>query len=100
MGYEMNNDELQQLARDHLWLHFAKLGHFQERELPIITRGEGAYVWDQHDNRKLDALSGLFTVQVGYGRRELAQAGAAQAETMNFFPIWSYGHPPAIELAG
>ena len=100
MGYEMNNDELQQTARDHLWLHFARLGHFQERELPIITRGEGAYLWDQHDNRKLDALSGLFTVQVGYGRREIAQAGAEQAETMNYFPIWSYGHPPAIELAG
>jgi adenosylmethionine-8-amino-7-oxononanoate aminotransferase len=96
----MNNEEMQRIARDHLWLHFSRLGRYQDHELPIITRGEGMYVWDQHGRRHLDALAGLFTVQVGYGRRELAQAGAEQAETMNYFPIWSYGHPPAIELAG
>src|SRR5688572_15737648 len=95
----MNNEEMQQAARDHLWLHFAKLGRFQDHELPIIVRGEGCNVFDQHGDRKLDALSGLFVVQAGYGRRDLAEAGAQQAETMNYFPIWSYGHPPAIELA-
>jgi len=94
------NDQWQETARKHLWMHFARLGRYADHELPIITRGEGCYVWDQHDARKLDALSGLFTVQVGYGRSELAQAGAQQAETLNYFPIWSYGHPPAIELAG
>ena len=95
----MNNEEMQRAARDHLWLHFAKLGRFQDHELPIIVRGEGCNVFDQHGDRKLDALSGLFVVQAGYGRRDLAEAGAQQAETMNYFPIWSYGHPPAIELA-
>jgi adenosylmethionine-8-amino-7-oxononanoate aminotransferase len=95
----VNNDELQQAARDHLWLHFSKLGKYQEHELPIIVRGEGCSVYDQHGNRKLDALSGLFVVQAGYGRRELAEAAAQQAETLNYFPLWSYGHPAAIELA-
>lgn len=93
------NEHWQEAARRHLWLHFSRLGRYRQHELPIITRGEGCYVWDQHGNRRIDALSGLFVVQAGYGRRELAEAGARQAQTMNYFPIWSYGHPPAIELA-
>jgi adenosylmethionine-8-amino-7-oxononanoate aminotransferase len=75
------------------------MGAFVERELPIISRGEGCYVYDAHGRRIIDGLSGLFVVQVGYGRRELAEAGARQAETLNYFPLWSYGHEPAIELA-
>src|SRR5258705_9915133 len=47
----------------------------------------------------MDGLSGLFVVQVGHGRKELAEAAAKQAETLSFFPLWSYGTPPAIELA-
>jgi adenosylmethionine-8-amino-7-oxononanoate aminotransferase len=92
-------DELQANARRHLWMHFSQLGQFREHEIPLIMRGEGCYVWDQRGDRKLDALSGLFTVQVGHGRRRLAQAAATQAETLEYFPIWSFAHPPAIELA-
>jgi adenosylmethionine-8-amino-7-oxononanoate aminotransferase len=92
-------DRLQANARRHLWMHFSQLGQFRDREIPLIVRGEGCYVWDQHGDRKLDALSGLFSVQVGHGRKRLAQAGAAQAETLEYWPIWSYAHPPAIELA-
>jgi adenosylmethionine-8-amino-7-oxononanoate aminotransferase len=92
-------DDLQQLARRHLWGHFTRLGEFQRHELPIIVRGEGAWVVDQHGHRLLDGLSGLFTVQVGHGRRELAEAAARQAEELAYFPVWSYGHEPAIRLA-
>jgi adenosylmethionine-8-amino-7-oxononanoate aminotransferase len=94
-----NMTDLQELARRHLWGHFTRLGHYADHELPIITRGEGCYVYDQHDHRLVDGLSGLFVVQVGYGRRELAEAAAHQAETLNYFPLWSYGHEPGIELA-
>jgi adenosylmethionine-8-amino-7-oxononanoate aminotransferase len=90
---------IQETARRHLWGHFTKLAHFAGADLPVITRGDGCYVWDQHDNRYLDALAGLFVVQVGYGRRELAAAAAQQAEALGYFPIWSYAHPPAITLA-
>ena len=41
---------------------------------PIIARGEGCYVWDAHGKRYLDGLSGLFTVQLGHGRPDLAEA--------------------------
>jgi adenosylmethionine-8-amino-7-oxononanoate aminotransferase len=92
-------NDLNEKARRHLWMHFTRLGAYQTQEIPIITRGEGCYLWDAHDNRYLDALSGLFTVQLGHGRHDLAQAAAHQAETLEYFPIWSYAHPPAIELA-
>jgi len=86
-------------ARDHLWLHFSRMGSYAEADVPVIVKGEGAYITDQHGKRYLDALAGLFVVQVGHGRRELAQAGAKQAEELAFFPLWSYAHPQAITLA-
>ena len=64
-----------------------------------MVRGDGPYVWDQNGKRYLDGLSGLFTVQVGHGRTELAEAGAKQAEDLGYFPLWTYAHPAAIELA-
>jgi adenosylmethionine-8-amino-7-oxononanoate aminotransferase len=93
------NLTLQQKARDHLWLHFSRMGAYAESDVPIIVRGKGAYVYDQHGREYLDALAGLFVVQVGHGRRELAQAAAKQAEELAFFPLWSYAHPQAITLA-
>jgi adenosylmethionine-8-amino-7-oxononanoate aminotransferase len=92
-------EKLSELARRHLWMHFTRLGAFAEREVPIVSRGEGCYVWDAHGRRYLDGLSGLFTVQVGHGRKELAAAAAAQVETLEYFPVWGAAHPPAIELA-
>jgi adenosylmethionine-8-amino-7-oxononanoate aminotransferase len=90
---------MQALARKHLWMHFTRLGAYEKEELPIITRGEGCYVWDQHGKRYLDGLAALFVVAAGHGRKELADAAARQAEQLGYFPIWSYGHPPALELA-
>ena len=64
-----------------------------------MVRGEGAYVWDQHGKRYLDGLAGLFTSQIGHGRTELGDAGAKQSGELAYFPIWTYAHPRAIELA-
>ncbi|MGB9111865.1 MAG: aspartate aminotransferase family protein [Acidimicrobiales bacterium] len=93
------NAELQRAARRHLWMHFTRLGAYEHKEIPIMVRGEGPYVWDQHGKRYLDGLSGLFTVNAGHGRSELAQAGTKQAEDLGYFPLWTYAHPAAIELA-
>ncbi|MFM2182788.1 MAG: hypothetical protein RJB61_1082 [Actinomycetota bacterium] len=92
-------DDLSDLARRHLWMHFTRLGSFADHEVPIIVRGEGCHVYDRHGNRYLDGLSGLFTVQVGHGRAELAEAAAHQASTLGYFPVWSFAHEPAIRLA-
>ncbi len=56
-------------------------------------------IWDDKGKSYIDGLSGLFVVQVGHGRKELAEAAAKQAETLAFFPLWSYATPPAIELS-
>ncbi len=82
-------------ARDHLWMHFAR----QSVAPPIIVRGEGCRIFDDAGHSYLDGLAGLFTVQVGHGRRELAEAAAKQASELAFFPLWSYAHPAAIDLA-
>ncbi|MGE0000320.1 MAG: aspartate aminotransferase family protein [Ilumatobacteraceae bacterium] len=91
--------DLSALARRHLWMHFTRLEGFGAGEVPIITNGDGCFVYDQHGTRYLDGLSGLFTVQVGHGRAELGEAAARQASTLGYFPTWSFAHEPAIELA-
>jgi hypothetical protein len=91
--------DLQQAAKRHLWMHFTRMSSYAEHEIPIIERGEGAYVWDSKGKRYLDGLSGLFVVQAGHGRQEMADAAAKQAAQLAYFPIWSYAHPTAIELA-
>jgi adenosylmethionine-8-amino-7-oxononanoate aminotransferase len=94
-----DDTRLQELARRHLWMHFTRMSSYDQVDVPIIARGDGAYVWDSRGKRYLDGLSGLFVVQVGHGRQELAQAGAKQAGELAYFPLWSYAHPAAIELA-
>src|SRR4051794_16766676 len=91
--------ELQQLARRHLWMHFTRMGAYEDHELPIIVRGEGSYVYDEHGKRYLDGLSALFCVNAGHGRAELGEAAAEQAKELGFYTNWSYAHPKSIELA-
>ncbi len=90
---------LQELAKRHLWMHFTRMSSYAEQEIPVIVRGEGCYVYDEHGKRYLDGLSALFCVNVGHGRADIAQAGADQAAELGFFTNWSYAHPRAIELA-
>jgi adenosylmethionine-8-amino-7-oxononanoate aminotransferase len=90
---------LQRAAKEHLWMHFTRHSTFDSSDVPMVVRGEGPYVFDASGKRYLDALSGLFVVQVGHGREELAEAAAKQAKELAFFPLWSYAHPTAMELA-
>ena len=96
---EPDYDHLQQAARDHLWMHFTRHSTYDHADVPIIVRGEGAYIWDAKGKRYLDALAGLFVSQLGHGRTELADAAAKQARELAFMPLWSYAHPNAIMLA-
>jgi adenosylmethionine-8-amino-7-oxononanoate aminotransferase len=97
---EPDLESLQKSAHEHLWMHFTQMGDYlPDLEVPVIVRGSGAYVYDARGKRYLDGLAGLFVSQVGHGRLELAEAAAKQASQLAFFPIWSYAHPNAIELA-
>jgi adenosylmethionine-8-amino-7-oxononanoate aminotransferase len=92
--------DLQQKAKDHLWMHFARQSVMESGNgVPIITKGEGHHIWDSQGKKYIDGLSGLFVVNAGHGRKRLAEVAAKQAEQLAFFPIWSYAHPNAIELA-
>ncbi|MFL5943959.1 MAG: aspartate aminotransferase family protein [Gaiellaceae bacterium] len=92
--------DLQKAARDHLWLHFTRMSAYEGSEVPIIVRGDGCYLEDSHGKRYLDALAGLFSVNIGYGYgEEMGEAAAAQMRELPFYTNWSYAHPRAIELA-
>ncbi|HWM74385.1 MAG TPA: aspartate aminotransferase family protein [Nocardioides sp.] len=93
------HSRLQRAAKDHLWMHFTRHGAYADADVPIMVKGEGVYLYDSQGKRYLDGLAGLFVSQLGHGRTELADAAAAQARELAFMPLWSYAHPPAIELA-
>ena len=92
--------DLQKAARDHLWMHFTRMGGYGDGEVPIIVRGDGCYLEDSNGKRYLDALAGLFSVNLGYGHgEEIGQAALEQMRELPFYTNWSYAHPRAIELA-
>jgi adenosylmethionine-8-amino-7-oxononanoate aminotransferase len=89
----------QAAAKRNLWLHFTRMGSYAAGDMPVIVRGEGQYVYDASGKRYLDGLAGLFVSQIGHGRKEVAEAAARQGSELAYFPLWSYAHPRAIELA-
>ncbi|WP_300645938.1 aspartate aminotransferase family protein [Nocardioides sp.] len=95
----LDHDHLQRAAKDHLWMHFTRHGQYEHADVPVMVRGEGAYLYDSHGRRYLDGLAGLFVSQLGHGRTDLAETAAKQASELAFMPLWSYAHPTAIELA-
>ncbi len=94
-----DDSQLQRKAREHLWMHFSRQSVLEQHGAPIIVKGSGHHIWDSKGRRYFDGLSGLFVVNAGHGRKRLAEVAAKQAEELAFFPIWSYAHPSAIELA-
>jgi adenosylmethionine-8-amino-7-oxononanoate aminotransferase len=94
--------ELEEVAHEHLLMHFTRNGAFGPGRQPVLVleRGEGPYVFDTHGNRYFDALSALFCSQLGYSYgEELAAAAAAQMAKLPFSTIWSMSHPAAVELS-
>jgi hypothetical protein len=98
-GPTADDRHLQDAAKRHLWMHFTRMSTYADHDVPVMVRGEGPWVWDSKGRRYLDGLSGLFVVQAGHGRQELAEAAARQAGQLAYFPLWSYAHPSAIELS-
>ena len=95
---DMSHDALQASAREHLMLHFTR--HGGPRELLVLDRGEGPYVFDTRGRRHIDALSSLFCAQLGYSYgEEMSAAIATQLSRLAFNTNWNTAHPAAIELA-
>ena len=91
--------DLQEQAKRHLWMHFTRMGSYADHEVPVIVRGEGCYVYDEHGKRYLDGLSALYCVNVGHGRAELGEAAAAQAKELALLHELEL-RAPALDRAG
>ena len=81
-------------------MHFTRMGGFDAADVPIIVRGDGCHLEDSNGRRYIDALAGLFSVNIGYSfGDEIGQAALDQMRELPFYTNWSYAHPRAIELA-
>lgn len=66
----------------------------------VITRADGVYIYDSDGRQILDGMAGLWCVNLGYGRRELVDAAAAQMKELPYYnSFFQCTHPPAIELS-
>lgn len=92
--------EWQDLARGHLLSPFTDQQQLGAKGARIVTRADGVYLWDSEGHKILDAMAGLWCVNVGYGRRELADAAHRQMLELPYYNLFfQTAHPPAIELA-
>lgn len=83
----------------HMILHFTSGKAWAEGNVPMYVRGEGVYLWDDEGQRVFDGLAGLFVVQIGHGRSDIAAAAAKQMELLAYTPTWAAAHPTALEAS-
>jgi L-2,4-diaminobutyrate transaminase len=97
-----NRDELEAWDRDYFLHPATHAAQHARGELPrrVMEGGEGVYVWDSNGNRLIDGFGGLFCVNIGYGRTEVADAIAEQARKLAYFHAYAaHGTEAAITLA-
>ena len=83
----------------HFWHPFADMKQVVGSEL-VLDRGEGVWIYDTHGKRYLDASGSLWYANVGHGRRELADAAAAQLARLEAYSAYDrFATPPVLELA-
>jgi adenosylmethionine-8-amino-7-oxononanoate aminotransferase len=84
----------------HLWTHKTQDHPWLPDEELVIDRGEGVFVWTQTGRKLLDGFAGLAVVNVGHGRREIAEAIAEQTVRLAYYPTTrQFSNRPAAELA-
>ena len=86
-------------AQRHLIPHFTPGAAWRSDSLPIFERAEGCYLFDTEGNEWLDGLAGLFCVNIGHGRTDLAEVAAEQMGRLAYATNWGNAHPPSIEAA-
>ncbi len=99
-AHDLNTREIQGMDAAHFLHPFTDFKSLAVRGSRVITRGQGIYVWDSEGAQILDAMSGLWCVNVGYGRKELADAAHAQMMTLPFYnSFFETTNVPAVKLA-
>ena len=100
MANVIDTERIQALDSAHYLHPFTDFKDLSARGARVMTRGEGIYVWDSEGNRILDGMSGLWCVNVGYGRKELADAAHHQMMTLPYYnSFFQTTNVPAVELA-
>ena len=90
----------QALDREHHVHPFTNHAELVAKGVRVVTRAEGAYLWDSDGNQLLDGLAGLWSVNVGYGRKELADAAYRQLLDLPYYnTFFQSTNPPAVELS-
>ncbi|UIP85808.1 aspartate aminotransferase family protein [Pseudomonas phenolilytica] len=90
----------QALSRDHHLPPFTDYKALNAKGTRIITKASGVYLWDSEGHKILDAMAGLWCVNVGYGREELVEAAAKQMRELPYYNLFfQTAHPPAVALA-
>jgi len=96
----MPTAELQRLDAAHHFHPFTDKAGLAAKGARVITRGEGVWLTDSEGNRIIDGMAGLWCVNIGYGRKELAQVAARQMEELAYYnTFFQTTHVPAIALA-
>ena len=85
------------LDKDRRYIWHGMAGYNPDASPMVVTEADGAWIMDIDGNRYLDGMAGMWSVNAGYGREELAQAAYEQLKTMSYYPI-TQSHLPAIEL--
>jgi beta-alanine--pyruvate transaminase len=80
------------------WMPFTANRQFKSKPR-ILAKASGMHYWTPEGRQILDGVAGLWCVNAGHGRKEIAQAVATQLETMDYAPPFQMGHPPAFALA-
>jgi adenosylmethionine-8-amino-7-oxononanoate aminotransferase len=97
---KMSAAELKLANARHLWHPMAHPKAMQQSPPDIIVRGEGSWIWDVDGHRMVDGVAGLWTVNVGFGRREIRDAILAQLDELAYYSVFrGTTHPRAIELS-
>jgi len=86
------------ISMDEYWMPFTSNRDFRN-DPKMIVRAEGMYLWNDHGERLLDGASGLFCVNAGHGRRQIADAVGAQLRELDFSAPFTRGHPKQFQLA-
>src|SRR5262249_9110028 len=97
-GHEFGS--IEQQALEHVWIHSARWLDLAERDgLRVMVRGEGCRLFDARGRSYLDGLAGLYVINVGHGRIEIAEAMAQQARELAYVSAASYTNLAAVQLA-
>ncbi len=94
------SDEMKKGDLAHHWHPFTDTNQMTPEAMRVITRAGGSHIWDSDGNQYLDAMAGLWCVNVGYGRERIAEAVARQMKDLAYYnTFFQTTHPPVLQLS-